>query len=100
MKGDNPKLCDFINEAYDELEDCDIVDSDGELVDPTVVIESDHSSNSEDEESDVELETEVENVRQNGSPSFLGKNGFVWSKTPPTKNVRTRAHNIIVELCG
>ena len=101
MKADDPRFGEFVNLTLDELGNCDIVDSDDETIDPTFVIENEHSSDSEVDQSDNdEQEIEVENERQRGNSSFRGRNDFLWNKTPPPRNVRTRAHNIIVQLPG
>lgn len=38
--------------------------------------------------------------RQYEQKKYYGKNRFVWSKKPPTSNVRTRKHNIVSHLPG
>lgn len=67
--------------------------------DPDFVEESDHETDSE--ESEGEEEPDVHDVAAVINDNFfLGKNGFKWSKLHPPANVRTRKHNIILQLPG
>lgn len=93
MRADDPRLGEFVNQALEELSECDIVDSDDEVVDPTFVIQSDHSSDSEVEQSD-ESEIEIENVKQNDA-SFLGN-----ISVPPKTEKENKVSLLQVSACN
>ena len=82
-------------EKLEELIDEVFYDSDN---DPDFEILSDHDTDSEEEDDEKE-EVTIEN---DGSAGFFyGKNKcFKWRKQQPPNNVRTRQHNIVVQLPG
>lgn len=87
----------WYNEANSDISD--------EETEEKTCIESDHSSDTEQElsEDEVEIfsetefsEEEEEEEHDEHGNYYYGKNRFKWSKKEPTRNVRTPAHNIVL----
>nr|CAI5830105.1 unnamed protein product [Callosobruchus analis] len=62
---------------------------------------SDHLTDSEQEIEEyleiMEEEEEADKMTDTGeSRYYYGRNRFKWSRKEPTRNVRTRAHNIVI----
>lgn len=71
-------------------------------VDDGDYIESEHQTESEmSNDSDPELEEPDTSIIETPSNTYYyGKNRFKWSSKPPTRNIRTLAHNIIRLPCN
>lgn len=101
------RILHWLSEELDEEQDVGGSESENEADE---VIQSDHESASEIEESserpDVSSDSDEDVSARPGDSYFLsrhrGRNGppQKWSKTPPLSTVRTRAHNIVLHLPG
>ncbi|KRZ15438.1 hypothetical protein T11_5373 [Trichinella zimbabwensis] len=80
----------FLDILNDSLEESDI----GSASDSDYVEKSDHDSSSEFSGT-LSSESETEEVMHERSDSWIGRDHVcAWNKREPSKNVRTRAHNI------
>lgn len=78
----------------EEIVNNEIQESDSDLSDAEVIIESDIESESDNE---AELESEDEGESSREGQYFYGKNRYKWSKVPPSSS-RTRSENFVLHL--
>ncbi|XP_072394935.1 uncharacterized protein [Diabrotica undecimpunctata] len=87
----------FESVAEQWLEECDS-DSNKDLY---PVSESEHFSDSEQSADNGKSDNHIGNEYDiSASGTFVGKNGFEWRNNQPPEKVRTRKHNIILQLPG